>query len=910
MEATPKLFPTPAGCGYNAPVPLNEILLLTAGTQLGPYQIQSPLGAGGMGEVYRARDSRLGRDVAIKVLPESFARDADRMRRFEQEARAIAALSHPNVVAVFDTGTHDGAPFLVSELLEGESLRERLKAGPIAPRKAVEYALQMADGLAAAHDKGIVHRDLKPDNVFLTSGGRLKLIDFGLAKLERPNDAAATAALSAGQVNTAAGVVMGTAAYMSPEQVRGLTVDYRSDLFSFGAVLYEMLTGNRAFTGQSAIETMNAILKEEPPEIDTSRMKVTPGMERIIRHCLEKNPAERFQSARDLGFALSALSGSESTAAVRATAVPQKRPWLRWAAATLLLILAVAWGWTRGRHTTPVERLEFAIPTKGEVSNLATSPDGRMLAFVSPDENSGANMLNVQHVGSTDATVLPGTEGAIYPFWSPDDAYVAFFADGKLKKIPSSGGPAQILASASSGRGGTWGSRGVIVYAPEAGGPLWRIDADGGGAAPLTAKLFTPEEASHRWPFFLPDGEHFLFWAGQFTNSPEDRTTGIYLSSLAGNEKRLLLPARSNPAYTSGYLFYMTEQQTLTMVPVDTSKIRVLGEPRVAGAGVSFQPSTFWGSFAVSENGTLVYNTAARGTLSALTWYDRTGKALGRVGEVGTLANPQISPDGNRVAIDATDVRGNNIDVWIADLKKGTNSRFTFNPAEEVAGTWSRDGNTIVFRSATAGATLFAKKVQGLEPPKSLLKKKLGQDDMIPNSWSLDDQQILCSLQPSTGGSDLVLVSVSTGELAPFVATKASETNGQISPDGKWVAYASNESGDWEIYVTTFPGAAGKWQVSRGGGTEPRWRGDGKEIFYLGPKAMLTAVPVSGEGTFSTGTPAPLFQIHARAPISSTDLYSYDVSKDGKRFLVNRYVKPEHITPLNIVLNATAEPQK
>jgi serine/threonine protein kinase len=882
--------------------------LLTAGSQLGPYQIQSPLGAGGMGEVYRARDSRLGRDVAIKVLPESFARDAEHMRRFEQEARAIAALSHPNVVAVFDVGTHEGAPYLVSELLEGESLRERLKAGPIGARKAVEYAQQMAEGLAAAHDKGIVHRDLKPDNVFLTSGGRVKLIDFGLAKLERP-DANAAATMTAGQVNTAAGVVMGTAAYMSPEQVRGLTVDYRSDLFSFGAVLYEMLTGNRAFTGQSSIETMNAILKDEPPEIDISRLKVTPGMERIIRHCLEKNPADRFQSARDLGFALSALSGSEATAAVRTTAL-RRQPWRAWAAAALLLIIAVAWGWMRGRQGSSGERLEFAIPTKGEVSYLAISPDGRMLALVSPEENSGTNMLSVQHVGSADATVLPGTEGATYPFWSPDDTYVAFFADGRLKKIASSGGIAQILASASSGRGGTWGSRGVIVYAPEAGGPLWRIDADGRDTAPLTAKFFAPEESSHRWPFFLPDGEHFLFWAGQFTNAPDDRTSGIYLSSLTGGEKKLLLPARSNPAFAQGYLFYMSEPQTLTAVPVDTSKVRVLGEPRAAGAGVSFQPSTFWGSFAVSENGTLVYNTAARGTLSALTWYDRTGRELGRVGEVGTLANPQISPDGNHVAMDVTDVRANNVDVWISDLQKGTNSRFTFNPAEEVAGTWSRDGKTIVFRSATAGATLFSEKVMGLEPPKSLLKNKLGADDMITNSWSLDDQQILCSLQPSSGGSDLVLVSVRTGDIAPFLATKASETNGQISPDGKWVAYASDESGDWEIYVTTFPGAAGKWQVSRGGGTEPRWRGDGKEIFYLGPKGMLTAVPVSSEGTFSTGTPTPLFQIHARAPISSTDLYSYDVSKDGKRFLVNRYVKPEYVAPLNVVLNATAEPEK
>lgn len=884
-------------------------MAITTGTRLGPYEIAAPVGAGGMGEVYRAHDSRLGRDVAVKVLPESFAEDTDRMRRFEQEARAVAALSHPNVLAVFDVGTHEGTPYLVSELLEGESLRERIKQGPIPQRKAVEYAIQAADGLAAAHEKGMVHRDLKPDNLFLTSNGRIKILDFGLAKFEQAEAASnVTAALTAGDsVRTAAGVVLGTASYMSPEQVRGLPVDARSDLFSLGTVIYEMLTGNRAFNGQSAIETMNAILKEEPAELDAVQMKMSPGLERIIRHCLEKNPADRFQSARDLRFALEALSGTESATALRALPRTTAKLPLLWLATAVAVISLAALLFLLATRTEPqAERMEFAIPLNAEASYPAISPDGRMLAFVAPDEASGAPVLVVKRIGTAPTTVLPGTEGASYPFWSPDDRYVAFFANNKLNKIAASGGVTQVLATSSNGRGGSWGSRGVIVYAADAGGPIWKVNADGSGAAVLTDKLFAPGEASHRWPLFLPDGDQFLFWAGNFNNAPDDRTSGIYLSSLSKGGKTLLLPVLSSAGYAKGFLYYLTSQQTLMAMPVDIARARTTGEAHVIGEGVGFQPSTYSGSFSVAGSGTVVYNAAAKSALSALTWYDRSGKELGRVGEAGTLANPTIGPDGNRVTVDITDVKANNVDVWIADLKQGTTSRFTFDPSEEVAGIWSHSGSLVVFRSAANGANLYLKKVQGLEAPR-LLFKSLQSEDMIPNSWSLDDQQILATLQPSAGGSDLVLVPAAGGKPVPFVATQASETNGQISPDGRWAAYASNESGEWEIYVTDFPGGSGKWQVSRGGGTEPRWRGDTKEIFYIGPKGTLTAVPVVADTTFSTGTPTPLFQFHGRAPISSTDLYTYDVAKDGNRFLVNRYVKPDSIAPLTIVLNSTVQ---
>ncbi len=518
-------------------------MALTPGIKIGPYEIVAPLGAGGMGEVYRAHDSRLGREVAIKVLPESFARDADRMRRFEQEARAVAALNHPNVLAVFDVGVNEGAPYLVSELLEGETLRDRLKAGPVPQRKGLEYAVQTADGLAAAHEKGIVHRDLKPENLFLTSAGRIKILDFGLAKLEAPDDgASATVTMTVGGVmHTAAGMVVGTAAYMSPEQVRGQIVDHRSDLFSFGAVLYEMLTGVRAFVGDSAIETMNSVLKQDPAEIDTAQLKVSPGLERIIRHCLEKNPADRFQSARDLGFALGALSGTNTSAALQSVQVANRRPWLPWAITTVAVVMAMALAFIYGGKAPRAERAEFAIPIDGEVSQMALSADGRMLAYVAPDDNqefqcstsNGSDRRQLRKCPALTARVIrSGRRMMCTSHFSPME---------KLQKQALSGGAPQTIVPVTSARGGSWGSKNVIVYAPDASGWLFKVNADGTGVAPQTSGIIAKGEQSHRWPIFLPDGEHFLFWAGNFSNLVDDRGSGIFLSSISGKEKKLLV---------------------------------------------------------------------------------------------------------------------------------------------------------------------------------------------------------------------------------------------------------------------------------------------------------------------------------------------------------------------------------
>ena len=881
---------------------------LTSGTQLGPYEIQSPLGAGGMGEVYRARDTRLGRDVAIKVLPESFVREADRLHRFEQEARAVAALSHPNILAIFDTGQNNGSPFLVSELLEGETLRTVLDRGALSQRKAVEYAVQIAQGLAAAHERGIVHRDLKPENVFVTKDSRIKILDFGLAKLAQKGNAAAADSVTLTSSHTAAGVVMGTASYMAPEQVRGEAADPRTDIFAFGTLLYEMLNGQRAFRRDTTAETMTAVLKEDPPELADPVHPVSPSLDRIVRRCIEKDPEQRFQSARDLSFALSALSGTDSSVAARIGKTRRKIPLGFWAAVALALAIGVGVAWLLARRHTSATRMEFSISVPGEVSHMALSPDGSMLAFVSPEQKSGLPMLYVQRVGSPISTVLPGTEGVSYPFWSPDGAYVAFFANGKLQKLAVSGGTPQVLATVQAARGGNWGSKGVIIYEPDAESAIWRVNADGTGAAPVTKRFANESDQSHRWPVFLPDGDHFLFWAGNFGNVRNDQFSGIYAGSLDGKQQKLVTLAHSSFSLDSGHLYYADDERHLVSVDFDTSKAAISGSPVMMAKAVGFQPSTYWVALTAAGNGTLIYNTSAGAALSALTWMDRTGKAIGRIGEPGVMCNPALSPDDSKVAVDISDQRANNVDVWIESTKGAGNARFTFDPAEEVAGVWSRDGKTIAYRSAgglRGFGGIMLKPASGLERERVLFQVQ-NADDIIPNSWSPGDQQILSTHQ-SIAGDHLELIPSKAGTATPFVPGAGSQKNGQISPDGKWAAYSSDESGDWEVYVTTFPGAAGKWQVSHGGGTEPRWRGDGREIFYLGPTGVLTAVPVNTNGTFSTGAATPLFQIHGRAAISSTDLFSYDVTKDGKRFLVNRYIEPESITPLTIILNAAEQ---
>ena len=688
------------------------------GKQFGHYQILSFLGAGGMGEVYAARDTRLGRKVAIKLLPAALTRDADRLRRFEQEARAIGMLNHPNILTIHDIGLHEESPYIVSELLEGETLRERIKGGALAIRKAVDFALQIVRGLAAAHERGVVHRDLKPENLFITRDERVKILDFGLAKLAQTPSSIANASTPNSPVpQTEPGKVMGTVGYMSPEQIRGEEADSRSDIFSFGVILFEMFAGERPFRGDTAVETMNAILKTDAPELPAPLNAQSPGVERVIHRCLEKRPEQRFQSASDLGFALEALTATSSRQAIAtgsATLPLQmfreragQMNWLGrlgWVVAGLALLAAIPFAiayFRRPPAGAQTVRLSVSPPEKAlRMGDPAISPDGRRLAFVAYAENK--SLLWVRPMGSLTAQPMPGTEGAASPFWSPNSRAIGFFAQGKLKKIALSGEPPVVLCDVSSNRGGgTWNRDNVILFVPHLNAGVHRVSAAGGTPTPVTTPDAAREETSHLSPYFLPDGQHFLY----LVTGGQQQEAGIYLASLDGREKRRLLTASSGALFAPpGYLLFVRDGSLLAQ-PFDTSGQRVTGEPmrladQMEGSGFGR------GGFTVSGNGVLVHGS--RGVSAAnqqLGWVDREGKPLGTIGSPGSYLGAMLSPDETRVAASRPDRQTGTPDIWLSDLARGADLRFTLDPASDFFPIWSPDGNRIAWVSTRDGAS-------------------------------------------------------------------------------------------------------------------------------------------------------------------------------------------------------------
>jgi eukaryotic-like serine/threonine-protein kinase len=883
------------------------------GTHLGPYEILSPLGAGGMGEVYRARDTRLGRDVAVKVLPASFSSDKDRLHRFEQEACAAGALNHPNILSIHDIGTHDGAPYVVSELLEGETLRRRLSGTVLPQRRAIDYALQFAHGLAAAHEKGIIHRDLKPENIFITRDGRVKILDFGLAKLIQANSNECQTDIPTRRVDTDPGVVMGTVGYMSPEQVRGQNVDHRSDIFAFGAIVYEMLSGQRAFRGDSPVDTMSAILKEEPPDLSATNHYVSPALERLVDHCLEKNPEERFHSARDLAFALEALSASSvaSTETVTLPALPSRRVSRRelisWSVAALFLLATLTLSILYFLRPSPpqkmVSRFHVYPPQKGNFGGAVDfiSPDGRKLIFNVTGAN-GRIQIWIRSIDSLEAQPIPGTEGGQQAFWSPDGRFIAFFSTGKLKKVDVTGGGAQTLADAQGNRGGTWNRDGVILFAPDLRGALYRVSSSGGAVTPVTKVDAALNQSGHYWPRFLPDGQHFIYLA----RSSKKENSGIYVGSLDSPESKLLVQSDAGAMYALGYLLFLRDRSLMAQ-PFDPEKLQLFGEPSLIAEEVGYNSQNGRSFFCVSDNGVLVYRAGILAR-TQLTWVDRTGKQLGSVGTPEILLSPVLSPEEKKVAVVRADLSAGS-DIWVTDIARQTSSRLTFDPAVESNAVWSPDGGRIVFSSNRSGPyDLYWKTSSGAGNEEVLLKS---DNAKFATDWSLDGRFILYTDQAAATLSDIwALPLFGDQKPIPILQSTFSEGVAKFSPDARWIAYVSTESGIPQIYVRNFPPGGGQWMISRDGGIQPRWRHDGRELFYYSPDGKVMAVEVKTDGNnFEAGNPHALFETRLISG-PPTGGGGYTVSRDGQRFLVNMLAEETSAAPAVVVENWTASVKK
>lgn len=871
---------------------------LAPGSRLGPYQIVAAIGAGGMGEVSRATDTRLGRDVAVKVLPASVASDPDRRARFEREAKAVAALSHPNILAIFDFAVYDGVACAVTELLEGETLRAALEAsGGFAPRKTIDIVVQIARGLAAAHERGIVHRDLKPENVFLTRDGHVKVLDFGLAKAIAPDRTTDTETLA----GTDPGTAVGTVGYMAPEQVRGLPVDGRADLFALGAVFYEMLSGRRAFQRDTAAETMTAILREDPPEVASLRSGVPTALDRIVRHCLERNPAERFQSARDLIFSLqAATTASDSVPPVRERkrlAWRERTAWMLVAVLAAVLLTGGAAVWRRGERTSEpriVTRFQVAAPDGSawaaplgapEGSNGGTiSPDGRTLTFVASD--AGTPMLWVRPIDSYVARVLAGTEGASFPFWSPDSRSLGFFTQTRLKKITADGGPAQTLCEISgTPRGGSWSAQGVIVFATT-GAQLHRISTDGGQPVPITK--VDADNGGQQWPYFLPDGRNFLFYA---TSS-----RALFQGAVDATATKRLVAADSNAAFASGKLLFVREGALLAQ-PFDTVRLEVTGDAEAVAESVGWSVAPWnYAAFSVSGTGTLTYRLGG-GNRSQFVWIDRSGREAAAVGPRGNFLSPALSPDGSRLAFAQRDDQPAG-DIWTLDLATDMPARFTSGAETEVYPIFSADGSAIIYSSARDGIVM--KPLVGAGQPRLVLPLPRHSAMLIPTQVTRAGELVLFGDLGTGAGFDILTMPMSGGAApAAIVTGPQTQAEPHVSADGKWIAYASILSGTFEVFVEPFPPTGAKWQISKGGGRQPMWREDGRELFFVTNDRKFYAVDVRAGMTFDVGARRFLFDMPANT-ISVRN--SYIPSKDGQRFLVNKSLETA-VSPIHVVVN-------
>lgn len=871
-----------------------------------------------MGEVYLARDTRLERNVAIKILPAHLSSSMELKARFEREARAASALKHPHICHLYDIGSQDGTAFLVMEYLEGVTLADRLRKGALPLKEMLVLGRQIAEALATAHRAGILHRDLKPGNVMLTASGA-KLLDFGLAKASATVSGAAAVAggmtpstptMTIAQLSfpakgvTQRGTVVGTFQYMAPEVLQGSEADARSDIFSLGCVLYEMVTGKPAFEGKSQLSVLTAILEKDPEPV--SRIQpASPGeLDHLLNACLEKNPEERFQTAHDVKMQLKWIAEASALAQKPTGRGIAHVAWLL-AGFSILLLLSVAGYFAFSPHSMPVVRSHIlpppgtsfvtTIPTSGPP---VISPDGTRLAFTARDDK-GKVLLYIRQLDSLVSTPFPGSDDAMYPFWSPDSREIGFFADGKLKRISAAGGPPQTICDATNGRGGSWSKEGVIVFTPTASQAIWRVSANGG--TPVAAsKLDTADgQNSQRWPWFLPDGKHFLFWARSSRGIQEH---ALFAGELGSLNARLIAKTESMAIYASGYLLFMRDQ-TLMAQPFNPRRVELTGEPVPVAEHVAINGGTNRPIFSVSENGTLIYQSGELGAGWNLSWLSREGKQIGSISPQDRYFDPALAPDGTRLAVTVYGTQGTG-DIWVFDLARGTKTRLTFGPTLQQAAVWSPDGKIIFYASNAKGPPhIYAKAADGGGSERPVLETSDAIE--IPGGISPDGKYLICqrrTFAAGTQGSFGIWAVPLLGEQKPFPIVQTTFDNRlpQISPDGRWMAYQNSESGRNEVYITAFPTGGAKWQVSTTGGFQARWRHDGKELFFVNSTDDIMAVDVStSSNAIKLGVPHVLFHAVGVQRLAG----AYDVTADGRKFLLNSGNLKEDSEPMTLVQN-------
>jgi Tol biopolymer transport system component len=878
-------------------------MTLAGGSRLGPYEIVAPIGAGGMGEVYKARDTRLERTVAVKVLPPHLSSSPEARQRFEREAKTISQLSHSHICALYDVGSEGETEYLVMEYLEGETLTERLAKGALPLEQTLRYGIEIADALDKAHRQGIVHRDLKPGNVMLTKSG-VKLLDFGLAKAMAPavpqSSLTALPTMAGAQNLTEAGTILGTFQYMAPEQLEGKEADGRTDIFAFGAVLYEMATGRKAFSGTSQASLISAIMKEDPSPISTVQPMTPPALDRVVKTCLAKDPEERWQSAHDIGGELKWIAeGSQAGVPTRVATRRKSRERLAWAVAGIGLALAalLAIGYVRrAPRSAPLIRTGFVLPEKMFIGDVAVSPDGRRVAFTMT-KPGGRPTLWVRDLDADAARAISGADGARFPFWSPDGRLVAFFGDTELQSVNPADGSLLTICKAAQGVGGTWARDGTIVFAPTGTSALFRVAASGGEPVAVTKLDASRHEVAHRYPWFLPDGRRFLYLATDLGGTPGAANNAIRVGSLDGKIDKALVPAISNAQFGAGNLLYV-RNGNLVAQRFDLDRLETRGDP-VLLVPVLDRASGWTGFFTFAATDSLLIASPLFTPPSRLAWFDRTGKSLGFIGEPAFFLGPRLSPDGRQIAVEVPNFAKDTADIWVYDAASGVGSKFIFGPSLNSDPAWSPDGSRIFFATdrkvRITHQDVWIRSLDGSSEQPYLESS----DQLVPLDWTRDGRFLALSKIPLRERNVQIwaIEAADPKHQIPVATDPADHSEAHFSPDGKWIAYHSDESGVAEVYVRPFPGPGGKWKVSTGGGLAPRWPGDGREIFYLSPDNKIMAVPVTLSPSFQAGVSVALF-----TKVNN----GWDVSRDGQRFLINSLPEDTGSPPLTLLINWTA----